>query len=189
MLAELGHEVWVVDPYDGRDWGPSNFETLRAINPKINFVRGVFPKALHEHRDLRFDCIYSISVLEHIPTEHIDHVSAGIGHFLKENSGRAIHAIHHVLLGQDARHHYDKLCPMLCGMGIQMETIDNMLAKLNEDPDTYFLSAEAHNLWRADQPYRDFPMRRVVSIHVDLPVATVRQGAGLIPHLTQRETV
>src|SRR5262249_41797768 len=66
LLARLGYDVTVVDPYDGRDRGPADVDAMRAAAPHVHVVQGLFPRNLAE--DARFDCIYSISVLEHLPT-------------------------------------------------------------------------------------------------------------------------
>ena len=40
------------------------------------------------------------------------------------------------------------------------------MAALKEDPDTYFVSAEAHERWRGALQYDDYPMRRIASIQL-----------------------
>ena len=37
LLARLGYDVVVVDPYDGRDGGPEGFDVLRARYPGLRF--------------------------------------------------------------------------------------------------------------------------------------------------------
>ena len=34
------------------------------------------------------------------------------------------------------------------------------------DPETYFVSAEAHNRWRGGVPYEQYAMRRIVSVNL-----------------------
>ena len=34
------------------------------------------------------------------------------------------------------------------------------------DPETYLVSAEAHNVWRGSVPYDSYPMRRIGSVEV-----------------------
>jgi glycosyltransferase involved in cell wall biosynthesis/2-polyprenyl-3-methyl-5-hydroxy-6-metoxy-1,4-benzoquinol methylase len=164
LLARLGYEVWIVDPYDGRDGGPADFEALRSRHAHIRFVRGLFPQALSEAVEPRFDCVYSISVLEHIPDGAIPSVVEGI---VRHTRGRfTIHAVDHVLKGAASAAHLAKLTAIVTGLGVPREELDRLLDRLADDPDAYFLSAEAHNRWRGERPYRDFPMRRVVSIHL-----------------------
>jgi hypothetical protein len=70
MLARDGYDVTVVDPYDGRDGGPSDVEAP----PGVRVIRGLFPRDVPAAE--RFDCVYSISVLEHLPAAAIDDVCA-----------------------------------------------------------------------------------------------------------------
>src|SRR4029077_2538088 len=65
LLARVGYDVTVIDPYDGRDRGPSEFEAMQDAYPRVRVVRGLFPRDLPAEE--RFDCIYSISVLEPLP--------------------------------------------------------------------------------------------------------------------------
>ena len=50
--------------------------------------------------------------------------------------------------------------------GFTQANLDEVLDRVDDDPETYYLSADGHNLWRGNQPYADFPMRRCVSIQV-----------------------
>jgi glycosyltransferase involved in cell wall biosynthesis/ubiquinone/menaquinone biosynthesis C-methylase UbiE len=170
LLAALGYEVWIVDPYDGKDGGPTNFEALRSRYPDIRFIRGIFPDALREVPDARFDCIYSMSVFEHIPDDAIPAVIDGMH---RHTRGRfTIHAIDHVLKGAGSAAHLAKLTAIVNGFGISRTELDGLLERLDEDPEAYFLSAEAHNRWRGARGYHEFPMRRVVSIHLCAQVGT-----------------
>src|SRR5438309_11950902 len=63
QLAQLGYDVTVIDPYDGRDRGPAEFEALQAAYPLVRFIRGLFPRDVPPVE--RYDCVYSISVPEH----------------------------------------------------------------------------------------------------------------------------
>ena len=37
---------------------------------------------------------------------------------------------------------------------------------MEPDPETYFVSAEAHNQWRGSVPYDSYPMRRIGSVEL-----------------------
>lgn len=164
LLSKEGHDVSIIDPYDGRDNGPRDVEKFRRSFPRIHFIQGLFPLALEAHAEARFDGIYSISVLEHIPTNEIDRVGKGIHRLLKPG-GLSVHAVDHVLLGNGDVAHLTNLehwCRALCG---DESRLTRAIAKLHEDPDAYFLSAESHNMWRGATPYEQFPMRRCVSMH------------------------
>jgi glycosyltransferase involved in cell wall biosynthesis/SAM-dependent methyltransferase len=166
LLARLGYEVTVVDPYDGTARGPDQFETIRKKFPNITFVRGFFPEALASLKDKKFDCIYSISVLEHLPIETIPALCAGIRAHSRSADAPTIHAIDHVLLGHGSEDHLMKLEAVVRGLGMDTVDLHAMLARLDGDADAYFLSAESHNLWRGTVPYEKFPMRRCVSVQI-----------------------
>jgi glycosyltransferase involved in cell wall biosynthesis len=169
LLARLGYQVVIVDPYDGRDRGPAEFEQIRKQFPQITFLKGLFPEALSALSDAKFDCIYSISVLEHLPMESVSTVFAGIASHTRTRSAPTIHAIDHVLLGDGAEEHFTKLRRMVGCLGLDETDLRATLDRLRDDPDAYFLSAEAHNRWRGATPYDKFPMRRCVSIQLCAP--------------------
>ena len=66
--------------------------------------------------------------------------------------------------------HLERLRLIAAGLGIADAELDDALARLTDDPETYFLSAEGHNRWRGGVPYDRFPMRRCVSIQLCVPV-------------------
>jgi hypothetical protein len=39
-----------------------------------------------------------------------------------------------------------------------------VIEEMECDPETYLVSAEAHNLWRGAVPYDSYPMRRIGSV-------------------------
>lgn len=168
VLSRLGYDVTVVDPYDGRDRGPNAFEAIRDGHPHVRFVRGGFPEAMPA-ADAPYDCIYSISVLEHIPQEEVPNLLAGIRR-LSTATATTIHAIDHVHLGVGDAAHRARLRVIVHEAGIEPAHLDDLLAAIDDDPDAYFLSAEGHNLWRGSQPYDEFPMRRCVSIQLCAPM-------------------
>ena len=162
LLRRLGYEVWIVDPYDGTGNGPREFERFRREYPGLRFVRDLFSDRLQIPKK-SFDCIYSISVLEHVPAELLPGLLAGLRKFLK-NAGLNLHAIDHVHKGQGDAQHLAKLRMMVEGFGLGAENLDKMLQTLRGDPETYYLSAESHNRWRGNTKYSEFPMRVCVSI-------------------------
>ena len=165
--TRLGYDVTVVDPYDGRDGGTTEVEAARATSPHVRVIQGLFPRDIDGHE--RFDCIYSISVLEHLPIGAIDHLGEHIARY-GHSGGRTIHAIDHVLRGAGDTEHLARLRRIASSLGIAQSELDELLATLAEDPETYFLSAESHNRWRGSARYDDFPMRRCVSIQLCLPI-------------------
>jgi hypothetical protein len=134
----------------------------------VRVIQGLFPRDLPG--DARFDCVYSISVLEHLPTEAIDRLGEDIARSSR-NGASTIHAVDHVLRGPGDAEHLTRLRRLVTSLGLTQDELDGLLARLEDDPETYFLSAESHNRWRAGARYDDFPMRRCVSIQLCLPLA------------------
>jgi SAM-dependent methyltransferase len=157
--------VWIVDPYDGSGNGPREFRRFRTECRDLRFIRDQFSDATRKLKTASFDCIYSISVLEHIPAVALGGVMAGLRRFLKPD-GVSIHAVDHVHRGRGAVEHLANLRLMTSGMGYSPEHLDRTLAEMSADIDTYYLSAESHNRWRAGVPYDEFPMRVCVSVHL-----------------------
>lgn len=164
LLSRLGYEVWLVDPYDGSGNGPVEFEMFRTACPRVRFVRDLFSDQLVEVPASSFDCVYSISVLEHIEPAALDGVVSGI-HRCLGPAGRSIHAVDHVHRGNGADDHLTQLHALTESFGVERAKLDAVLAELTTDTETYFLSAESHNRWRGNVPYDEFPMRVCVSIH------------------------
>jgi hypothetical protein len=165
LLAQQGYAVTVIDPYDGRDRGPSGYEALRSRYRRVRVLRGLFPDDVPAGET--FDCVYSISVLEHLPLDAVDGVSAGIR---SHTRGTTIHAVDHVLKGVGAEEHLVRLRRLVSGLDLDADELDAALDALTCDPETYFLSAESHNRWRGGAPYDEFPMRRCVSIQLCAPL-------------------
>ena len=165
MLADIGYDVTIIDPYDGRSHGPTEFAKFAKHFPKIKFLRDVFPTGCRSINALPYDCIYSISVLEHLQLNEIDEVICGMK-MMTVPGGVTIHAIDNVLLENGAQWHRSSLERIGSHLEITPDQISSLLDKANNDPDTYFLSAEAHNLWRGSLPYEQFPMRRCISIQL-----------------------
>ena len=172
VLSLLGYNVTIVDPYDGSGRGPTEFEYYVHKYPEVTIVRNLFSKDLAEISENSFDCIYSISVLEHIHQPGLSNVFAGIRRFLKPG-GHSLQLIDHVLAGADADFHLRHLAEIAVSQSelageqaaasvCQLVTVLNRLVL---DLDTYYLSAEGHNRWRGATPYDSFPFRKVVSIH------------------------
>jgi hypothetical protein len=163
LLSRLGHEVTVVDPYDGSGNGPLEFERFRRAYPDVTFIRERFPPDQGLASEVA--CVYSISVLEHVPLERIGAVVDATGNALAPG-GCAIHAIDHVLAGWGAESHLERLQEIVRRSGLGPDDLDRTLDQLREDPDAYFVSAEAHERWRGAIPYDEYPMRRIASMGV-----------------------
>jgi SAM-dependent methyltransferase len=160
-LVRLGYEVTVIDPYDGSGHGPRQFEEFRASYPRLDFVRDRFPP--ERGLPAPVDCVYSISVLEHIPTDSVAEVVSASLEVLRPG-GCAIHAIDHVVAGWGAEGHLERLEAIARSSGIPVERLHGAIRALEQDPEAYFVSAEAHERWRGRLPYQHYPMRRIASI-------------------------
>ena len=171
ILAELGYDVTVVDPYEGSGGGPTQLDEFRRIYTDVKIHQAHFSSDLPDLKRKSFDCIYSISVLEHISEQALSVVFEGIQTFLKRR-GASLHSIDHVAAGQAADFHRRNLIDILGhqaklrgGNPAQaLAQMDELEQRFNEDLDTYYLSPSGHNLWRGRTPYNEFPFRRVNAI-------------------------
>jgi hypothetical protein len=162
VLARLGYQVVVVDPYDGSGNGPLEYRAFRRAYPDLSFVRDSFPP----HDDLgRCAAVYSISVLEHVPLDSIEAVVAAARELVAPD-GCCIHAVDHVVRGWGAAEHRERLARIASASEIGPELLERTLVAMEEDPDTYFVSAEAHDRWRGGLAYDEYPMRRIASVNV-----------------------
>jgi SAM-dependent methyltransferase len=164
LLSRMGYEAWIVDPYDGSGNGPVQYEEFRQRYPHLHFVKSQFHDRLESIPVREFDCIYSISVLEHVPADGMRAVLRGLKKFLKP-SGVSIHAVDHVHRGRGAAEHLAGLRLMAEGLGFSEASLNSTLTRLSEDTETYYLSAESHNRWRGGMAYDEFPMRVCPSVH------------------------
>jgi len=167
-LSELGYSVTVVDPYDGSGNGPTEFEHYVQKYPKLQILRDLFTERVAGIEPATFDCIYSISVLEHVHQPALASLFRGIKRFLTP-AGYSVHVIDHVLAGDGADFHLGQLAEILAlqsdlaaepsaQVALALATV---IEKLAEDTDTYYLSAEGHNRWRGATPYEAFRYRKL----------------------------
>jgi SAM-dependent methyltransferase len=163
MLSRLGYEVTVVDDYQGGGNGPREFKRFQLAYPDVHFIRELFPPSEPLGDD--FGAVFSISVLEHVPMEQVGTV-VETGHQLVKPGGCSIHAVDHVLAGWGADEHRAKLDRIVAGLGLSTEELAAKIGEMEDDPETYFVSAEAHNRWRGDLPYDQYTMRRIGSVNL-----------------------
>jgi hypothetical protein len=175
-LARLGYEVTVIDPYDGSGHGPRQFEEFRDSYPRLDFVRDRFPP--ERGLPAPVDGVYSISVLEHLPTDSVAGVVSAALEALRPG-GWAIHAIDHVVAGWGAEEHLERLEEIARSSGLPVERLNDAIRGLEQDPEAYWVSAEAHERWRGRLPYQHYPMRRIASIGLLSPQ---EQSDAMFPH-------
>jgi cyclopropane fatty-acyl-phospholipid synthase-like methyltransferase len=175
-LHQLGYHVTIVDPYDGTGNGPTAYLAYVAKYPHLKIIRAYFQDDISALMQNSFDCIYSISVLEHVHPPKLDNLFAGIKKFLSPG-GFSVHCIDHVVGGNTAElgeatvrqilSRQAKLQnPQLDEETILRETnktIEEYYQKMLSDVETYYHSAQGHNLWRGGRPYDEVPFCRIIS--------------------------
>jgi methyltransferase family protein len=165
LLTRLGYQATVVDPYDGSGNGPREYEAFKAAYPDVRFIREQFPPQ-EDLGEEPYAAVYSISVLEHVPLEAIDGLIAAARELVAAAGGHSIHAVDHVLAGWGADEHREKLERIVVASGLSNEELGAAISQLEDDPETYFVSAEAHNRWRGGLPYDSYQMRRIASVNL-----------------------
>jgi 2-polyprenyl-3-methyl-5-hydroxy-6-metoxy-1,4-benzoquinol methylase len=165
ILSRAGYEVWVVDPYDGSGNGPVAMAQYLDECPRVSFVRDVFTDQMLDIPSSSFDCVYSVSVLEHLHAEQLRAVARGMAKFLKPN-GWSIHAVDYVQRGMGHQEDMERLALMGELFGIDDVELHGTLQRLDRDLDTYVLSAEGFNQWRGARRYESFRMRKWVSLQL-----------------------
>ncbi len=164
FLQKLGYDVTIIDPYDGTGNGPVEYEYFKKQYPDLKILKNYFEEGINTLETGSFDCVYSISVLEHIPNEKIPEIFKGIRKILKPD-GFSIHCIDHVVMGGGAKEHDEKIRLIIEEHNL-LSVFDSTLDRLQKDVDTYYLSAEGHNLWRGKKKYEEFPFRKVISVQI-----------------------
>jgi hypothetical protein len=176
-LEALGYDVTVIDPYDGTGNGPQAYERYAQTYPQVKIVRAFFDNRTSELAGQRYSCIYSVSVLEHIPPERTPDVFAAIAEHLQPG-GSSIHCVDHVVAGPTADWHLVKLRQVLFLQNklkypeaedeevrrLADQALDTVLGAAETDVETYYHSALGHNVWRGGLPYDNFPFRKIISV-------------------------
>lgn len=160
-LVECGYRVIAVDPYEGAGNGPTEYEQYRKRFPRVDIRRQLFDVSL-DLPPKSVDAVYSISTLEHIPD--LNPVFEGIAKFLKPDTGLSLHCIDVVTRGNDEAYHLQQAAKLLQWHGEPAGAWDRLLARANDDLETYFLGPSGHQLWRGATPYDQFPYRKVLSL-------------------------
>ncbi|HEX3359341.1 MAG TPA: methyltransferase domain-containing protein [Tepidisphaeraceae bacterium] len=161
FLRAHNFEVWIIDVYDHFGGGTGTYDTVIQKFPDLPITRAF----LHEDRSLpanHFDAVYSCSVIEHIPLEHIEGTVRQIERVLKPG-GSSIHAIDCTLAGIMQNQPWTQTF-------IQSHHRPCDMSKLGPqalaDLDTYYLSPQGHLNWRRfmKKTYDEYSYRRVTSI-------------------------
>jgi len=168
FLSELGYDVTLVDPYDGFGNGPTAYEKYVDCFPNVKIVRDYFEPHMPDLAPASFRAIFSISVLEHLSEESAQKCFQAIGEFLAPG-GASIHCFDFILQGigqeydltsaRDILRHQAQLENRAAETGF-----DDLLERLKDDVETFFLPPQGHHHWRGGLSYERFPFRKVVSI-------------------------
>ncbi len=101
-----------------------------------------------------------------MPLDQIDGVIESSRALLSSSHGCSIHAVDHVLAGWGSDEHREKLERIAAALGLSPADLGATIEAMEGDPETYFVSAEAHNRWRGDLPYDQYTMRRIGSVNL-----------------------
>lgn len=155
--------VTVVDPYDGSGNGPTNPNVYRKRHPEIEVIQGYVDRNLKVPIQ---DCVYSVSVVEHIePPFHAETVSA-ISSVLRPG-GFSIHSIdltcagYKDFLGQNR----PLVQSWIKTHGVEID-VQALADDALNDIETFFLSPQMYLQWLRDRPYANYPWRKVASLNV-----------------------
>lgn len=177
FLQKLGYQVTLIDPYDGSGNGPREYERFKQDYPNVRIIREYFKKGAASLAGETFDCIFSVSVLEHIPTEDLPNLFEGIDQFLKPG-GRSIHCIDDVVEGATADWHFQQVreilalqrrlqSPAVTLTGARQyaeEQLHSLYAQMQNDIETYYLSPLEFYRWKNGISYDEYPFRKIVSV-------------------------
>lgn len=168
LLAELGYEATLVDPYDGFGKGPTDYDSFLQHFPHVRLMREYFRPALPGLTPQSFDAILSVSVLEHLDDESLARCFDAIAEFLRPG-GASIHCFDFIVQGHGDAHNFLQAQKILAEQNRVTSDPDGtpfpeLVERLRADVETFFLAPHGHHQWRGGRPYAEFPFRKVVSI-------------------------
>lgn len=161
FLRARGFEVWVIDVYDHFGGGTGTYDVVSNRFPDMPIVRGF----MHNDRSLpanHFDAVYSCSVIEHIPSEHLAATARQIERVLKPG-GASIHAIDCTVQGVKQN---QPIAQQFIDAHNRAADVMQLGERAIEDLETFYLSPQGHLNWRRfnKRSYDEYPYRRVSSL-------------------------
>ncbi len=169
-LAELGYEVWVVDPYDGFGNGVEGFEGFKASHPNIKFIRGYLGYENLEIPESYFDGIISVGAIEKCPADKQLPIWNAYKKVLKDG-GMAFDAIGFLVRGDEKMIEVsnDVVTELLKHRGFT-ETGKDLTRNACENIDTFFMSPHAHIRWRKGTKYSEYPYKYVATANISVQI-------------------
>jgi hypothetical protein len=163
VLARLGYDVTVLDPFDGTASEPHTFTAVTRNYSVLEFVRDQLPPTAPLPR--KYAAVYSLGLLDRLePDRAARVVEAGLGAL--DAGGVSLHCFAHVIAGWSADVSDARLTSVLGATGTDAEQARAAIEPMGSDPETYLVSAEAHNSWRGSVPYDSYRMRRIGSLNL-----------------------
>ena len=168
FLEELGYDVTLIDPYDGFGNGPTDFERYVEQYPDVKIIREYLRPGLPGLTPGSFDAIFSVSVLEHLSPEALRLCFDAVNEFLTP-AGASIHCFDFIMQGPgelDNPPMAERILAEQARLSGQpvADSLPSLLARIQADVETFFLSPQGHHHWRGGRSYSVFPFRKVVSI-------------------------
>jgi hypothetical protein len=161
VLARLGYDVTVLDPFDGTASEPHTFTAVTRNYSALEFIRDQLPPTAPLPRT--YAAVYSLGLLDRLePARAAAVVRAGLDAL--DPGGVSLHCFAHVLAGWSADVADERLTEILGAAGVDGAAA--ALEPMASDPETYLVSAEAHNSWRGSVPYESYRMRRIGSLNL-----------------------
>jgi hypothetical protein len=163
VLARLGYEVTVLDPFDGSASEPHRFSAVSRDYSALEFIRDRFPTTTPLPRP--YAAVYSTGLLDRLEPERVGAIGEAAIAAL-EPGGVLVFSFAHVIAGWGAEEAAARLEQLARAIAIGEAEIAAALTPMADDPETYLVSAEAHDSWRGAVPYASYPMRRIGSLNV-----------------------
>ena len=184
FLSELGYDVTLVDPYDGFGNGPTDYQRYVELFPHVKIVREYFRPGLAglapQVRSTRFFPSPSSNTFR---ADTLPACFEAIAEFLSPAAEPRFIASISFCKAAETRtilpHAQRILAEQESSSGrLRAEPFEELLERLRDDVETFFLSPQGHHHWRGGRPYAEFPFRKVVSLQTMVHRARGLECAG-----------